>query len=424
MSNGIHQAFTQYVSLNQHNSQNSNASTQSFHHHIYSNSNSSLVSTGYVKHADSIALAIQKSNTTISSTSTNVSTAFGLDLNSTVREIPADITHSITILIGGTINANGDVVGARHDMVIKPGELLTPAQYAAMQQVISSGGQQTLVVNNQGAAVRGTLTLTASQTSETFSGAFIPKGVVLDTVGFSSKDPLNITGSATVLGSIVALQTTANTASTFDLGSLTVGTHGSITDIASNQNLLNNLMSSSGLSLDVINAVVNAGSITSGGILSIQSGGAISNLSSTSHIATMSGTSVGLSSNNGTFNNSGNIVATTGNVNLTAPTNQDIIVNNVGGNIEAAQNINVRDAAYTGSANMTLNGGNWDSQALNLNSGSGSITANIGNVTGSLNSVATNEHVSASTNNLIIGNTNVPDDPTYFNTGGESHYCF
>ena len=39
-------------------------------------------------------------------------------------------------------------------------------------------------------------------------------------------------------------------------------------------------MSSSGLNLAVLNTVLNAGSITSGGILSIQSGGAISNISS------------------------------------------------------------------------------------------------------------------------------------------------
>ena len=101
------------------------------------------------------------------------------------------------------------------------------------------------------------------------------------------------------------------------------------------------------------------------------------------------------------------------------PTNQSLAINNTGGNIQAAQNINVRDAAYIGSANMTLNGGNWLSQQLNLNDGSGSVNANIGNVTGAVSTTASEEHFSADTNNLVLSKINVSGDPSYFNTGGQ-----
>ena len=49
----------------------------------------------------------------------------------------------------------------------------------------------------------------------------------------------------------------------------------------------------------------------------------------------------------------------------------------------------------------------------------GTIYANVGVVTGAVNSTAANEHFSADTNNLILSGINVSDDPTYYNMGGE-----
>jgi len=384
-----------------------------------------------------------------------ISNAFGLNLSSTSRVIAADF--NTTIMVGGHLGANDTVVGGTA-MNIHSGQMLTAAQYAAAEQVIGGANQQTLVVTNSGKAGGGLLTLEQGQTNS-LSSLVVSRNVTVATVGYTSTNALNVTGTSKVFGTLDVLQSAANTGSTLDFGSLSVGRSGSVTDVLSNSLITgltgasssSNLFSSSSLNLNVINNVLNQGSINSSGALSIVAGGSISNISPsvsssgpgsnsgrgglhppvlnnglmqsapTLAAATMTGSSVNLSSGTGNFTNTGLIAATgsNGNVLFNAPSAQNIAVNNTGGTIQALQGaIGVRDPTYTGAANVTLTGGDYLSQQVNLSSGTGTANVNIGNVTGAINISAGAAHVQASTANLIIGNNEITGDPTYFNTAG------
>lgn len=55
---------------------------------------------------------------------------------------------------------------------------------------------------------------------------------------------------------------------------------------------------------------------------------------------------------------------------------------------------------------------------MNLYSGQGTVNADIGEVTGRVNTYAWEAHVAANTANLVIGDMHLPGDPSYFNAGG------
>ena len=341
---------------------------------------------------------------------------FNLNLGSSQSVIQASNSVPVTIMLGGFLSSTGVMMGGVRETIM-PGQMVTAAQYVAMQQVATTG-QQTLVLSNHGTAISGLITLAAGQVSP-LSNIEDPRNVIIDTVGFTTSNPLNVTGSTQVFGSIYTLQQTANVTAALDSGSLFVGTRGSISDSFSNQSLFNNIFGSNGLTIGVLGSLTNQGTINSIGTLSV-SANQINNVSVGNHQAVISAANVNLFSNSGSVKNSGEIIANTGNVQFNAPENQNISIVNTG-TVQALQgNISVRDASYSGNANLALSGGgNWLSENLNLNSGSGVATANMGNVTGAINTNAGEAHVLAATQDLIIGNTNLSGDPSYFNTLGE-----
>jgi len=81
--------------------------------------------------------------------------------------------------------------------------------------------------------------------------------------------------------------------------------------------------------------------------------------------------------------------------------------------------INVRDAAYAGTGNTSLVGGDLLSKELNLNSGGGTIDVNVNELTGTVTSTGEAVHVHAATDNLVIGKQCLVGDPTYYNDSGD-----
>ena len=133
----------------------------------------------------------------------------------------------------------------------------------------------------------------------------------------------------------------------------------------------------------------------------------------------MTAQNVHLSSGTGSFTNSGLISATAGNVRFNTPNPaQNITIANAGGTIEASNSIYIRGPDYAGDADATLLGGDWFSKQVNIYSGGGTANADIGKITGRINTHAWEAHVKAHTDNLIIGDMDLPGDPSYFNTGG------
>ncbi len=177
-------------------------------------------------------------------------------------------------------------------------------------------------------------------------------------------------------------------------------------------------MSGLDLTLSATNNLSNNGTIISAGALTLSAAsGALSN---TGHVQAVHDVNLVTA---GDLTNSGLIASKSGSINLnTAGTAGNITVNGTGGTLQALNgDINIRNAAYVGAANVDLTGGDYLSKNLNIYSDQGSITGNVGNVTGVINSQAQTEHISAAAKTLTLGDNTIAGDPTYVNTAGDIH---
>src|SRR5215470_53890 len=214
----------------------------------------------------------------------------------------------------------------RQNMTVNTGDMLTPAEYAALQQVLTTG-TQTLRVGVNGNAVRGTLNLTPAMTN-VLEGLVIPNRVtVVNDFGLGSS--LNISGNLTNSGKFYAVS--SNSAVTNAIINAN--------NIFNNQGaLLTSVLPAGGLSgfpplagglnltLNAANNVVNAGVISSAGHLNVNAGGSIVNQATMTAVQ-----NVNLMSAVGSITNSGLIAAIAGNINIATQTAQNIAINNVGG---------------------------------------------------------------------------------------------
>ena len=306
-----------------------------------------------------------------------------LDLASTRLSVTAPSSGSI--VIGGVTTA------------VTAGQRLSPSELIALDQVLNGTGQ-TIVIASNGSASGGTVTVTAGTTR--FVNLVLPKGVELIVQGSSVKDPFDVVGEFKDYGTLDLVAAAGKSTSIQDLitHDLYVGTTGLVTDSGS---------------LDIsANSVMNLGAITAGS-LNLNAG-----LGGFTNPGTISSTgSLNINSRTGVFTNSGMIASTTGNILLNSQNN--IVVNNTGsGTIQALQgDIDVRNASYNGSSGINLNGGNYLSQQLNLNSGTGAISLNVNNLTGDVNATGGSFKSISNTANLILGEMNITGDPLIYNTG-------
>ncbi|MBS1993233.1 MAG: hypothetical protein JSS83_22110 [Cyanobacteria bacterium SZAS LIN-3] len=349
-------------------------------------------------------LALQSVSLDLSSSSANVT--LGASLFKAV--------DSVSITVGGTTQT------------FHPGSQVTAAEYVAIRQVLG-GGTQTLVVNNTGVASGGAFSLNAVASSKV-SELVVPAGVVaIDNIANTKSltfggDILNYgsiygvsNNSHSLVGTIFAkdiINEAGGIISTQSQASVDAAYHGSLSNVS--------------LILSAVNNISNAGLISSGGSLTLSAGGTITNAA-----ATVGGASpimqavhnVNLSTASGNLTNAGLIAASTGNINVLlagGSTASAININGSGGTFQAFRgNINVGTEDSGASTNINLSGGDYLSQNLNLNAGSGSITGSVGQVTGNLNEVGEAAHFLADTATLHLGSNCIKGDPTYVNVGGD-----
>src|SRR5262249_8830825 len=174
------------------------------------------------------------------------------------------------------------------------------------------------------------------------------------------------------------------------------------------------------LSISALNDIVNAGTLSSGGKLTLTAGGSIVNALPSGVTAMkpvmQANSDVNLAAAN--IVNSGQIASLFNNINITTQTVQDIAVNNTGGLLQALSGaISFREPNFAGNANISLIGGDFLSKTLNLYSGDGMVNVNVGQVSGTLNIQAGESHVTADSKVLSLGHNCVSGDPTYYNTG-------
>jgi hypothetical protein len=143
------------------------------------------------------------------------------------------------------------------------------------------------------------------------------------------------------------------------------------------------------LTLNALHNIVNAGTISSAGNLSLKAGDSITN---------------SLPAN---INGATPVLQALNNVNLTAGSgqiNNNGIIQSLTGAINVAANSNAR-----------LSGGDWLSNELNVSAPNGRVDINAGNVSGQLNISADEAHVSVSAPVLKLGTQCLTGDPTYYN---------
>ncbi len=261
------------------------------------------------------------------------------------------------------INVNG------HSVEFSSSQVVTPAEAIALSQVLN-GNHQTLFLGALGQAVSGSLN--AATLGNHVNNLELASGVTL----VDNSRSLILSGNLANYGDIQFIGS----------GNLTAN------NILNANNAI--IQSSGSLGLTVNNALINFGSIVGGS---------------------------GVNLNAPLIYNIGQIDASLGNINIVSANNLDITsaagINGTVGSLEAfSGNINLSSGSNS-TEGLNLAYGNYFSQALNINAGSGYLEAGIGNVTGSININAGSAHLASSTANMILGNEKITGDPTFFNTG-------
>ena len=324
---------------------------------------------------------------------TRVDRGVELDLGSSSRNIVLgrslfSANDSVEISIGGKTET------------FSAGSKVTAAEYVAVKQVLSGGGQQ-VEVDRGGRASGGFVdlgSLTADNDVMRASSLVVPENVT--TLGdFGRRSDFRLNGDLSNFGTVQTLSSDASIRG----GAIhadNITNHGGA------------LISANGdLALNAARSLTNYGVIAASGNLSLSAGDAVSNGGTVA-----SGESLSVNAIN--VVNRGSLNANAGDISF-ATAGGDLLIDNRRGTISANNGaINVRDAAYAGTANSSVFGGDLLSRELNLHSGLGTATVNANKLTGVVNETGSAAHVWADTSTLNIGSVCLTGDPTYFNRGG------
>ncbi|MBS1994717.1 MAG: hypothetical protein JSS86_00345, partial [Cyanobacteria bacterium SZAS LIN-2] len=359
---------------------------------------------------------------------------FTTELGQRGRTLDLDLTSaSSEIILGSKLFAGAPSVtievGDKHE-TFRAGSVVTPGEFVAIQQVLTGGTQQ-VSLSNKGTVTGGSFALNTVD-SRNVASLVIPQSVTAIDY-FTSNAPVTLHGDLTNYGSIYGVTTNSKVLSGAIFASGIKNESGGLISTVLPDSILAQtpgaIDSNVSLTLQASHNIVNAGSMTSSGALTLAAGGSIENAPTTvSHghapvapapLMQAAG-DLNLSAGSGEVVNAGLIASKGGNINIGSPNAlANIDINARGGTFKATTgDINVRDSAYDGAADINMVGGNYLSQNVNLNSGAGTANASLGDVTGTVNVKACNAHVGADTADLKFGNLNVSGDPTYYNTGG------
>ena len=340
-----------------------------------------------------------------------------LDLSSQNRSVQASQLHPDQTV---QINAGGQ------QTTVTYGQLVTPAQLVAINQVLNTG-QQTIQLGALGNATGGTFVL-SSLGGQTLNSLVVPTGVTV-IHDFGGNANLNLSGNLVNGGTFYAISSNpAMTSAIINAANILNNQGGLLTTVLPQGGLsgFSNLSSSLNLTLNALNNIVNSGTITSSGNLTALAGGSITNAlpaGIAGNLPVMQAlNNLNLQSATGNIVNSGIISSQLNNINIlsniTGQTN-NLVINNIGGRLEALQgSINIRDALFAEKGHLVLWGGDLLSRELNIYSGQGIVNANVNKLEGAVNIYAGEAHIQASTNELHLNTLALTGDPTFYNTSG------
>lgn len=305
------------------------------------------------------------------------------------------------------------------------GDRVSAAEYLA----IKGGGNNNLVLDARGRAQGGQLSLnslTSDLQAFSVGKVFIPENV--SALGnFSQNSTLNFGGDLVNRGSIYGFSANAaNQTGALVAESIYNQRGGSITTImpASLTQNVGATVSDFSLALNANKDIVNAGSITSSGRLTLQAGGSITNALSTGDVGAapviQAAQAVNLVAGSGIINNAGVISSLQSDINVSSLSAKTAIaINGTNGAFNAQNgNINIRDALALDAGDVSIVGGDYQSNNLNIFAYQGDVNGTVGKLTGNLNTFANSAQLFANTDVLTLGNNCITGDPTYVNSGG------
>ncbi len=273
------------------------------------------------------------------------------------------------------------------------GDRVSAAEFAA----IRGGSASSLVLDSNGRAEGGSFSL--NSLGDSFTNLNVSKVVIPTNVtafgDFSSDSNIQLHGDLVNNGTVVTYSTnTSNQAGTLSASDI-INRHGASIATADAQSIAgaNNNFA---LTLNSANGITNEGNIKASGSLNLVAG-------------------------SGVINNTGTISSSTGDINISSavPTTA-IVVNAPGGVFDAANGaINIRTAQDLNGGDVSMFGGDYLSNQLNIYALQGNAFGNVGKVTGDLHTEAVTQHFYAATDTLTLSGNCITGDPTFVNTGGD-----
>lgn len=306
----------------------------------------------------------------------------------------------------------------------RAGDRVSAAEFVAIK-----GGDNNIVLDGKGRAQSGLFSLNSLSTD--FERMNVGRIVIPENItalgNFSDNGSLNVLGDLVNRGSIYGYSTNAaNLTGTLSANNIINTRSGVISSVTPGEltSISSQAVADFSLELNAAKDIVNAGRITSGGSLKLIAGNSITNAllpGETGSTPVLQAThAVNLTAGSGAINNAGLISSLHGDINIQAQsTKTALAINGVGGTFNASNgNINIRDAASLDAGDVTLSGGDYLSQNLNIFAYQGDVNGNLGQLTGHLNTYATTAHVYAQTDTLTLGSNCITGDPTFVNTAG------
>jgi fibronectin-binding autotransporter adhesin len=318
-----------------------------------------------------------------------------LNLSSTTPTLKAPVGSPVTILVGGTrMQVNGST-------------LLTPSEYLAVTQILTSG-RQSLQLSASGNADSGSVSL--SGITQPLSSLTVPQGVTaVENFGLTN-GRLSLSGDLTNSGQIIGL----STSSQVNAGTI------SATNIS---NLAGGLIEARGidLTLQASQTLLNAGTISASGNLNLSAPSVVN-----SGQITAAGTSLTTTTSN--LTNSGTMQAINGSLTISSLNQQGLTINNSLGSLIAQNDLliqlNPNLAAIAGSQTpLTVTGGLLaGGTSIGFQAPNGSLAVNVDQTHGPVDITASTASITVSEGDkfgLDIRTFNVSGDPdiTYNGTG-------
>jgi hypothetical protein len=329
------------------------------------------------------------------------------DLSSTERTARSTdpLTQPVNVNVGAKVRT------------VTPTSMLTAAEAVAVNQILATG-QQSLLLSRNGAAIGGQLNLTRDLSAQV-QNLVVPQGVTA--LGdFSTISNLNLAGNLSNSGNIYAYSNSANSSATFAANNILNGRNGLMSTVLprSLANALGTPRESVDLSLIAKDSIVNHGLIESSGALNLAANNIVNSSVRANTASLQAATGVNLLSPS--ITNSGSITTLAGNINVTSATAANLNFNNTGGTLSAlAGNINFRDPTFTAKFDVSIKGGDFNSNELNFYSGYGSVTGLVDNVTSTTNIYAGSANLGAAGDSLTLGTLTLSEDPIFYNLSGD-----